>query len=637
MLYDQNKPINPQTAAQVEEALRLYQGDFLNGFFIREASRFDDWLREQQAYWRRLVLTGMNLLGDFYQKSGDYLNGINLVKRVLQIDPLDERAYQRLMILLADSDQRSEALQVYEQCTQILLNELGIEPSQETMTLYRDIRDDQLSAWNRHPKGKTRPAHNLPRQLTELIGRENDIEYVKALLEQVPLVTICGPGGVGKTRLALQIADGFIEHYEDGVWLVDLASLDNPDQVLPTAARAIGLYLDSSPQAEQALIEYCRQRQLLLVLDNCEHLIEACVNLIRAVLKDCPYMKVLATSRELLGITGESIYSLQPLAVPDLNTPTEFQILAKNESVRLFTVRATAVRPNFSIRADNAAAVAQVCIQLEGIPLALELAAAWVRVLPVEQISQNLVRGLDFLRGANRGALPRLQTMRACLDWSFDLLTQNEQAVLTRLSVFAGSWTLEAAEAVCIDCCSSTTEMLVLLNQLVSKSLVMVYHAPEIETRYRLLEPIRQYALEKLHSFAKTESVRDHHLAYYQSLVEEAKPYLYTHEQIGWLQRLERELPNLRHALDWAFNEEGLMSRLMRGLRMGADLRFFWQCRNRHLEGVGWLQRLLDLEKAIRGDLPVHPSMVFTRAYALTEMAHLCVWFESGSDVNSCL
>lgn len=617
------KPITQETAPKIEEALQLYRGDFLASFFIPEASRFEHWLIEQQATWRSLVLVTLRLLGDFHQGSGMFLKGISLAKRSLQIDPFDEAAYRRLMSLYAANDQRSEALVAFEDCKRILQDELEVEPSQETLDLYMGLKDGTIVSRNHTFIRSGRPRNNLPRQFTELVGRKDDIIQVAALLDKFPIVTVTGPGGIGKTRLAVEAARSRLSEFQDGVWIVDLAPLDDPEQVIPTTARTLGMYVDSGPQTEEAIIDYCRQQRLLLVLDNCEHLALACAHLARIVLAACSQLKILATSREILGVTGESIYPLQPLMIPDLTQVPDIDALSLCDSIQLFTARASAVRPDFNIHINNALDIAQVCVQLDGIPLALELAAAWVRLLPVAQISQRLVQDLDFLRGSDRTTLPKHQTMRACLDWSYKLLSPSGQSLLEMLSVFAGSWTLEAAEAVCATHIDPKTPVLALMDQLVAKSFLLVIHDPEYETRYRLLEPVRQYVLEKLHNSGKTELVKDLHLAYYQGLAEQAKLHLRAHRQLEWLRRLERELPNLRQALDWACREDGPMERLESGLRLMASLHFFWQSRNRQLEASRWLTSLLGLEAARRGKRKLAESMCMARADALLSMLNM--------------
>ena len=507
--------------------------------------------------------------------------------------------------------------------------------------MYERIKDDKFESLTGTGVSvtttvqKEEPAHNLPRQLTSFIGREAEIQQVVMLLEQAPQVTVIGHGGIGKTRLAIQVSRAVLDRFQDGVWLVDLAPLADPEKVPQTAARAVGIPVDTGSQALEALLDYIRPRQMLLVLDNCEHLIDACAQLAEAVLTECPQVKILATSRETLGTTGESVLLLAVSVVPNPDDMPVFDQITQFEAIELFASRASAVQSQFALTAHNAIDVAQVCAQLDGIPLAIELAAAWVRTLPVDQINRRLTENIDFLRGSSRTALPRHQTLRACLDWSYDLLSPGEQDLLGALSVFAGGWTLEAAEAVCAGSCGSQFEVLETLDQLGAKSLVIVEHHPEVETRYRLLEPVRQYASEKLHDSGDTESVRDRHLAYFQVLAEQAKPHLRAHQQIEWLRRLERELGNIRVALDWSYSEDEAMERVENGLRIAADLHWFWQGRNRHLEGFQHLSCLLDLEQQRRGDQQLSQSMCVARAWALTTMVWLTDHFYDAIDLQS--
>ena len=610
----------------LEAVVDLYSDHFMAGFSLPDCPDYDEWQFFQAEELRRLLAGALIKLSSHYSSLGEYEAAISHARRWLNLDPLHEPAHQHLMKLYAGSGQKAAALRQYDICRQVLADELGIQPSEELIQLHERIKAGEFIGAGVPVTAideKEEPVHNLPRQLTSFIGREAEIQQVILLLEGAPQVTVIGHGGIGKTRLAIEVSRAVLDHFPDGVWLVDLAPLSDPEKVPQTAARAVGIPVDSGSQALEALLGYIGPRQMLLVLDNCEHLIEACAQLAEAVLKQCPQVTILATSREPLGSMGESVYYLPSLPVPDIEESHEFDQLSQIEAIELFVSRACAVQSQFALNPHNASNVARVCAQMDGIPLAIELAAAWVRTLSVDQISRRLSENIDFLRGTNRTTLPRHQTLRACLDWSYDLLSPGEQDLLQVFSVFAGGWTLEAAEAVCAGSCESAFEVLDILDQLGAKSLVIVEHHPEIETRYRLLEPVRQYALEKLHDSGDTESVRDRHLAYFQVLAEQARPHLRAHRQIEWLRRLERELGNIRVALDWAYSEDGPMQRVEAGLRIAADLQWFWQCRGRHMEGIQWSDRLLDLEQQRRGDQPISQSMRPARAWALTNMVAL--------------
>jgi predicted ATPase/class 3 adenylate cyclase/DNA-binding SARP family transcriptional activator len=399
-------------------------------------------------------------------------------------------------------------------------------------------------------------AHNLPLQLTRFIGREREMAEVKRLLQTARLLTLTGAGGCGKTRLALQVAADLLEEYPNGVWLVELAALTDPALVPQTVAATWGVREEPGRPLIQTLMDYLRPRSLLLVLDNCEHVLAACAQLAEAWVRACPKLRILATSREGLGIGGEQTYRVPSLSRPDPQSLPVLEQLQAFEAVQLFAERAGLSQPSFAVTEANARAVAQVCHRLDGIPLALELAAARVKALPVETIAQRLDDRFRLLTGGSRTALPRQQTLRALIDWSYDLLTEAERALLRRLSVFSGGWTLEATEAVCARAGIESWEVLDLLTQLVEKSLVG-YEEQEGKARYRLLETVRQYGRDRLLESGEEEAVRERHRDYFLALAEEAEPQLRGPQQKAWMDRLEREHDNLRAALEWSFTEEG--------------------------------------------------------------------------------
>ena len=418
--------------------------------------------------------------------------------------------------------------------------------------------------------------NNLPAQLTSFIGRVLELAEVKQLLTRTPLLTVTGPGGTGKTRFSLQLAAEVLDmkQFTDGVWLVELAPLADPTLVAQTVASTLGLREQPGRTILDTLVDYLRGKNLLLILDNCEHLIEACAQLANALLRAAPHLKILATSREALRITGETAYHLPSLPLPD-SQAASLEALAQNDCVRLFVDRALAAYPPFRLKEKNAPAIAEICLQLDGIPLAIELAAAHTKVFPPKQIAARLDDRFRLLTGGSRAELPRHQTLRALIDWSYDLLSEAERALLWRLSIFAGGWSFEAAQAVCgkgID-----TEVLDLLMQLVNKSLVAVEEELE-EGRYHLLETIRQYARDKLFESGEAEQVRDRHLEYFLHYAEAAEPKLRSAEQLAWLERVETEHDNLRSALAWSL-ESGSSERAQRltgALYYFCELRGYW-------------------------------------------------------------
>ncbi len=435
--------------------------------------------------------------------------------------------------------------------------------------------------------------HNLPVQLTRFIGREREMTEVKRLLAASHLLTLTGSGGCGKTRLALQVAADLLEEYPDGVWLVELAALADPALVPQTIAAALGVREQPGRSLIETLTDYLRPKHLLLVVDNCEHLLAACAQLTDALLRGCPKLRLLASSREGLGIAGEQTYSVPSLSLPDARRLPPLERLQGFEAVQLFAARAALSQPTFAVTAANAAAVAHVCQRLDGIPLCIELAAARVKALPVEKLNERLSDMFRLLTGGSRTALPRQQTLRALIDWSYDLLTDAERSLLRRLSVFAGGWTLEAAEAVCMGEGVETWEVLDLLTSLVEKSLVL-YEEQAGEGRYRLLETVRQYARDRLLEAGEAEVVRQRHRDWFLALAERAEPELSRGSQTEWLEWLEREHDNLRAALAWS----GAPVQVEAGLRLGGALGRFWQVRGYWREGREQVEGLLALPGA---------------------------------------
>jgi predicted ATPase/class 3 adenylate cyclase len=453
--------------------------------------------------------------------------------------------------------------------------------------------------------------NNLPRQLTSFIGREKEMAEVKRLLSTAHLVTMTGSGGAGKTRLALQVAADVADTYPGGVWLAEFAPLADPGLVPKAVASALNVPEQPGRDMAETLVDALRQKALLLVLDNCEHLLAACADLAAALLRACPQVRILATSREGLGVPGEALLRVPSLSLPDSRHLPTSKDLVLYEAVRLFVDRALATAPEFTVTNENAPAVAQVCQRLDGIPLAIELAAARVKVLAVEQIAARLDDRFSLLTGGSRMVLPRHQTLRAAIDWSDNLLLEPERALLRRLSVFAGGWTLEAAESICADESVNAAAILDLLTSLVDKSLVLA-ETQRGEARYRLLETVRQYGWDTLVVSGEADAARTRHRDWYLALAEQVGPKVRGPEQEFWIERIETELDNFRAALEWSLTEE---SRTEASVRLSAALWLFWRTRNYYSEGSRWLERAL----AHDGSAP--PSLV--RAEALRAAASL--------------
>jgi non-specific serine/threonine protein kinase len=425
-------------------------------------------------------------------------------------------------------------------------------------------------------------------ELSSFVGRGKELAEVKRLLENNRLLTLTGSGGCGKTRLALAAASELVERFDDGVWLVELAPLVDPPLVPQAMASTLGVREQPGRSPTETLSHYLRTRKVLLVLDNCEHLVEACAELAEALLHSCPELLILATSREALGITGEVAWLVPSLSLPDLRHMPAVESLPQYESARLFVERVLAVKPSFTLTERNAVAVAQVCYRLDGIPLAIELAAARAKVLPVEQIADRLDDSFVLLSAGGRTAMPRHRTLHATMDWSYELLLDEERILFRRLPVFAGGFTLEAAESVCTGAGLERDEVLELLSHLVDKSLVIMREEGG-EGRYRLLETVRQYGREKLSESDEAEQFRDRHAGYYLALAEEAEPELKGARQVAWLELLEQEHDNLRAAMAWLLGR----GELEEAARLGWALWLFWGIRAHFAEGRRWMELAL--------------------------------------------
>jgi predicted ATPase len=434
--------------------------------------------------------------------------------------------------------------------------------------------------------------NNLPLQLTSFIGREKEIVEIKGALATHPLITLTGSGGTGKTRLSLQVAAEVMDTFPDGVWFLALAPINDPVLVPNTLANLLGLRdsAESKQSISEMICSYFRSRKTLLIFDNCEHLIESCAQLVDLLLRSCKNVHILASSREALGVEGELAWHVRSLTSPDIKHLPAIEQLSQYEAVRLFIDRAILVQSHFMVTNENAPAVAQICSRLDGIPLAIELAAARVNVLTVDQIAKRLDDRFRLLTGGARTALPRQQTLRAMIDWSYNLLTEQEQLLFRRLAVFVGGWTLEAAEAVCSGAGIESDLILDLLSPLVKKSLVHVTEENG-ESRYYRLETIRQYAREKLLETQEAAYIRDKHLEYFIQLAEQGYEQLHGPNDLIWIEKLEREHDNLRAALSWSLGSPDVDPQ--KALQLSGAVQDFWDARGYTSEGYEWLKRSL--------------------------------------------
>ena len=437
--------------------------------------------------------------------------------------------------------------------------------------------------------------NNLPAQVSSFIGRVEEMAEVKRLLTGTRLLTLTGPGGTGKTRLSIQTAADLLESYPHGVWLVELATLSESSLVPEAIAAVLEVREEGGRPLVETLIDWLRPRRLLLVLDNCEPLVAACAELATALLRRCPELRILASSREPLGIAGESIWPVPSLDVPHFSRTgddlPDLAGLARLDAVQLFVERAAAVHPAFALTPENAATVARICWRLDGIPLAIELAAARVKLLTPAQILARIDDRFRLLTGGSRSALPRQQTLGALIDWSYDLLSENERALLRRMVVFAGGRTLEMVEEVCAGDGIDASEVFDLLGALVDKSLVMIEPGPDADNRYTLLESVWDYGEQKLASAGETTRYRDRHLDFFVRYAEEAESALNGPKQIECLDRIAAYHYNFRYALRWSVES---LDRIERGLRLASALARYWEVRNYLEEARDQFKELLD-------------------------------------------
>jgi len=432
--------------------------------------------------------------------------------------------------------------------------------------------------------------NNLPAQPTPLVGRERELEEILALLRSshVRLLTLTGPGGTGKTRLGLQAAAELTDEFEDGVFFVALAAVADPSLVAPTITRTLGLAESGNQPAEELLEDYLRDRQVLLVLDNFEQILES-ASLLDALLSVAPGLKVLATSRTPLGLYGEHEFPVGPLSLPDTGSLPSVEHLTRYEAVRLFVERARAIRPDFSLTEENAPAVVEICARLDGLPLAIELAAARIKLLSPQAMLSRLDSRLKLLTGGARNLPERQRTLRNAIAWSYEMLDEGEKTLFARLAAFSGGSTLEAVEAVCDPRGDLPEDALDVVSSLLDKSLLRQEEGQGAEPRLMMLETIREFALEKFEESDDTEAIRCAHAEYFLALAEEAEPELWGPEDAAWLNQLEQEHDNMRAALSWAIgHEEAELA-----LRLGGALRWFWNMGGYYGEGRSWLEAAL--------------------------------------------
>lgn len=519
------------------------------------------------------------------------------LERLAAKHPLRETLHAKLVGALSAAGRQADALAAYERVRAALADELGVDPSPKLAAVHLAVlRHDPSVA----PAPKPEPRTNLRASLTSFVGREKELERVGTLLDETRLVTVFGPGGAGKTRFATELAARRQADSPDGIWLVELAPVTNEDDLLQAVLSAMGIreaVLLESPtleprplktRAEVArLVDAFATKRALLILDNCEHLVAAAARLAETLLASCPQLRILATSREPLTILGENVYPLPPLSWP--TTPQDPTQALSHSAVRLFVDRAVAVRPDFALDEANLHAVLEICARLDGMPLAIELAAARLRSLAPAQIAARLDDRFRLLTGGSRTALPRHQTLRAVVEWSWDLLDEPERILARRLSVFPAGATLESAELVCA---SPDQDVLPILAALVDKAiLVGTTDTGSEEMRYRMLETIRAYGEEQLAEADERAEIRGRHAHYFRDLIETADSHLRRHEQLSWLARVRKDYGNVVAALRWALDtEDGDLA-----VRFGASMMWFWFIEGNRNESMALIDEIVRL------------------------------------------
>jgi len=564
------------------DSAKLYRNHFLTGFSLKDAYPFNEWAYAESEDLRLKFANVLTMLSKDHYTLGHADQAIPYARRLIALDPLNETSHCLLMDVYIKAGQHSEALKQYQSLEQTLRKELNLDPQPETRELYKRIRKGDI-----HPVPETRqtesltPKHNLPHQLSSFIGREKEVGEIIDLVTKNRLVTLAGIGGIGKTSLSLQVGRKLLNKFQDGVWFIPLDSISEPALVPQIVASVFGIRPSNDEPVIETLTRVLKEDATLLILDNCEHLFDACAELTTTLLANCSNIKILATSREVLNISGEAIYQTPSLLLPEQDK-ISLDKLTDYESVRLFTERATLAFSSFALTNENASTVIEICRKVDGIPLAIELAAAYVNMLQVKEILDQLNASFSLLSSDSRTISAHHQTLQASMNWSWGLLNEAEQTFLQQLSVFTGGWTLESAQAVC------DGDALGLTNSLVKKSLIVVKQASGRETRYRFHEIVRQYMREKLSQSTRSEAVRDLHLAYFVKLAQRSEPEFHQADQVFWINKIDEEFDNIRLAMEWA-----ITTNTESGLQLVVALNTYLDLRGNKQEQGGWLTKLL--------------------------------------------
>ncbi|MGD2059965.1 MAG: BTAD domain-containing putative transcriptional regulator [Acidimicrobiia bacterium] len=588
--------------------VELYGDDLLIDFY-------DDWVLLERDRLGTLYMDALLQLAQLMRTRSEYETAIRYASLALDHDRANEKAHQHLMFCHLALGNRTGALRQFDACRTAMLDELGVEPSETT---------ERLHSWIRRAPSERSPMEgsitNLPIPSTRFVGREQEMSDVIASLRSNRMVTLTGAGGVGKTRLAIHVGSHLLEEFEDGVWWIELGSLANPDLLPATVAKALGVPESADQSSVEHVSAFVGSRRLLLILDNCEHLIESCAEFVVQILGRAQNLTILATSRESLSIDGEQVRPVRGLSLPEPDRTERWEDLNDYESTRLFLNRARSFDPNFTLNEKRVRAVARICYLLGGSPLAIELAAARVGSLTPEQIAERLEHAFDVLDLPRRGYPARHQTLSAAIGWSHDLLADDERILFRRLSVFAGGFTLGAAEAVCSDADLAPESIACVLIQLVDKSLVDAQTRGG-EKRYRLLETIRRYSSDRVAETDEGQWLLDHHLQYFRQEVEGVHAhvgYFLSDAQADiWVPRIDADIENLRAAVATSLARGASPSSRANGLVLAANLHWLWVARGRFDEGRAWLARLLEASERVASE---------TRSLGLLTAGYLACW-----------
>lgn len=598
-LHQARVPDIDERRSRLREAVALYGGELL------PTDLYEDWPVARREALRHAWEGSVLDLAELDLEANAPEASVPSLELLLTTDPINEVAHRALMRGYMAGGQRDRALRQYARCVSALKDGLGVSPDEETQALYASIVEAAPDPGIAPPQ-PTGPFNNLPAPPSPIVGREREADILQGTLwrQDVRLVTLTGPGGVGKTRLALEVASQLCDDYADGVAFVPLAAVRDPDLVIQTISSTLGLPEEPSSTLAATLTAYLRTRDMLLVLDNFEHVLEAATD-IGDLLASCPSLTVLATSRERLRLRGEYLHDVRPLALPRRERLPSPEVLARVGSIALFTQHMQRIDPDFQVTVENSAVVSAICAHLEGLPLAIELATARARFFSLDGLLARLARRLDIEEGP-RDLPARQRTLRATFAWSHDLLTAGEQQTFRRLATAVGGYTLDTAADVCGD---ADGRLLSHLQSLAEKHLIRWEHHDD-EPRVSMLETIREFALERQRSSGEETDIQLRHAIHFLNLATEAEQHLVGTDQETWLLRLETEQGNLRAALEWGLDREDESGTLT--VRGAIALWRFWLRRRALSEGIGWLERA---RARPRSDSQLHARILLSLAH----------------------